>query len=477
MLLIRPIQAALLKASVIAILTSAIGTTFAEGEAKRPANVIVIVTDDMGYQDLGVTGLQDFETPQMDGLAKDGIRFTDGYVSASVCCPSRAGLLTARYQQRFGHEFNNFAVLEPGFTKADLGLDPGEKTIGDAMRAVGYRTLCVGKWHMGSGEAYHPLHRGFDECYSIDSGNRSYFPYKNDAGRSVRIQRNRDLVPEEEIDYVTDSLTDATVNWIGENRDTPFFIYLAYTAPHTPMHGKKEDIEQMKRIRDKNRRIYAAMMKSLDEGIGRIRGKLDELGLTRDTLILFVNDNGGATNNGSDNGRYRGMKGSKWEGGIRVPFFATWPGTLPAGKTFSHPVISLDILPTAVAASGKSYESAKPLDGVNLLPYLLREKEGEPHDVLFWRRGVAAAARMGSWKLLRVEGNEDLLFDLSKDPGERRNLARSEPGKLAKLKSLLSEWEKDLGPPKWTEGAKWEKNQVMKHRPEVDTRAKERKYP
>ncbi len=448
-------------------------------EATKGPNVIVIVSDDMGYADLGVHGSREIKTPNFDRLAQDGVRFTQGYVTASVCCPSRAGLLTGRYQQRFGHEFNGFWPLNPGYTEDDQGLPVDEKTIGDAMQAAGYKTIAIGKWHMGDREQFFMLNRGFDECYAIKSGNRSYWPYKEDVSEARRIWRNRELVPEEEIVYLTDSLTDAAVDFIEREaeEDKPFFMYLSYTAPHTPMHGKADDIEDYRHLTPQNRRVYAAMMKSLDEGVGRVRDTLTAQGIDENTLIIFINDNGGATNNGSDNGQYRGMKGSKWEGGIRVPYTMTWPGHVPSGRTYNHPVSALDILPTALGAADAAYPYDKELDGVNLLPFVRGEVKGKPHETLYWRRGVAAAVRDGDWKLIRTEGSPDLLFNLKTDPGERNNLARKNPRKLAELKAKLEAWESGMVEPIWSEGDKWERNQVMKHRMEINTRALERRYP
>ncbi len=443
--------------------------------AEKP-NVIVIITDDMGYIDLGVTGSKDVPTPNMDQLANDGVRFTQGYVTASVCCPSRAGLLTGRYQQRFGHEFNNFAIPINGFGKDDMGLHVDEKTIGDAFGANGYRTMMVGKWHMGDGPKYFPLNRGFDEMFGLKAGSRSYWPIKNPRD-SHAIYKDFDVIDESNLTYLTDNLTTAAVDFIDRHHDKPFFMYLSYTAPHGPMHAKESDLEALARIKDRKRRTYAAMMKSLDEGVGKVRQTLARHGLTENTLIVFINDNGGATGNGSDNGPYRGMKGSKWEGGVRVPYFITWPGRLPKGQTYDHPVSALDIMPTTLAAVGAEWDSALPLDGVNLVPYITGQSTGRPHDTLYWRRGVAAAVRDGDWKLIRSQGNPDLLFNLADDPGERENLADQHPQRVAQLKAKLSAWEKDLAPPRWTEGEKWQRFQVLKHRMEVDTRAEERKYP
>ena len=449
------------------------------GVAKRPANVIVVVTDDAGYVDFGCFGGKQIPTPHLDSIARAGVRCTHGYVSASVCAPSRAGLMTGRYQQRFGHEFNGPGRPEEGFTDADMGLDLREQTLGDAMKARGYRTMAIGKWHLGMGEAHHPLNRGFDEFFGMLGGARSFFPVKGNISGGGRMLRGRTVVPEEKLTYTTDDFTDEAVAFIRRNTETPFFLYLAHNAVHTPMHGKPDLIERFAEIEPKSRRTYAAMTAALDEGIGKLLATLRETKLESSTLVILINDNGGATNNASDNGPYRGMKGSKWEGGIRVAFLAQWPGRLPAGKTYDKPVISLDILPTCLAASGADPDRRKErkLDGVNLLPYLAGKKADPPHEILFWRRGVAAAVRKGPWKLIRVKGNPTLLFDLEKDRGETRDIAKDHPQVVSELLAALADWEKQLSPPKWVEGKHWETNQVLKHRLDVVGRAAERRLP
>ena len=443
----------------------------------RP-NIVVIVTDDAGYIDFGAYGGAQIPTPHIDSIARNGVRFTQGYVTASVCAPSRAGLLTGRYQQRFGHEFNGPNDPVPGYSLDDMGLDPSEVTVAEALREEGYRTMAVGKWHMGTQERFHPSRHGFDEFFGMLSGGRSYFPIKTEkiaAGRA--LLRNRDVVPEQEVTYTTDMFSDEAVSFIRRTKEQPFFLYLAYNAVHTPMHAKEEDLAAFPEIEDELRRIYAAMTRSLDEGVGRVLDALDQEGLADDTLLFFINDNGGATNNGSNNGPLRGMKGSKWEGGIRVPFMVRWPGKVPAGMTFDRPVSSLDILATSVNAAQGSLKGDSNLDGVNLLPFLDGRVVGDPHEMLFWRRGVAAAVRAGDWKLIRSESNPTLLFDLAQDLGETENLAPQHPGLVNELLAALEAWERDLAPPKWTEGEKWERNQIMKHRLEVSGRAMEREYP
>lgn len=445
---------------------------------KKP-NVIIILSDDAGYADFGFTGLEHFDTPNIDRLAAEGVVCTSGYVTASVCCPSRAGLLTGRYQQRFGHEFNNFAVICDGYSPEDMGLDVSEKTIGDLMQAQGYKTMALGKWHMGDLPRYHPNNRGFDEFYGFLGGNRSYFPYPKGKGNGGQVMyHNKRRVDEPtELTYVTDDLTSAALNFIRQNKDNSFCIYLAYNAPHTPNEAKEEHLKKLNDIKNWRRKSYAAMTISMDENIGRIQKTLRELDIEKNTLLIFVNDNGGATNNGSDNGQYRGMKGSKWEGGIRVPFIFTWPGTLPAGVSYDQPVSALDLVSTSLAVAGGNCTDVKKLDGVNLIPYLQGKDKTSPHEILFWRRGVAAAVRRGKWKLIRSMGNPNLLFNLDKDASETVNVADKHPEVVRELLEKLKDWESELAPPKWKEGQKWENFQFKKHRMEVNTRKLERKYP
>jgi arylsulfatase A-like enzyme len=292
------------------------------------------------------------------------------------------------------------------------------------------------------------------------------------------MYRNKTRIDEPaELTYVTDDLTTAALNFIKENKDNPFFIYLAYNAPHTPNEAKKEHLKKLDYIKDWRRKSYAAMTISMDENVGRITNTLKELDIEEKTLVVFVNDNGGATNNGSDNGQYRGMKGSKWEGGVRVPFIFTWPGTLPEGTTYDQPISALDLLPTSLALGGGTWNSDKKLDGVNLIPYLQGKDKTPPHEILFWRRGVAAAVRKGKWKLIRSTGNPNLLFDLDADISETTNLADKHPDVVKELLAALEDWESELAPPKWKEGQKWQNFQVKKHRMEVNTRELERKYP
>jgi arylsulfatase A-like enzyme len=464
-------------ASFLCLVLVAIGGNDWAAATERKPNVIIILSDDAGYADFGVEGCRDIRTPRIDSIAERGIRCTSAYVTASVCAPSRAGLITGRYQQRFGHEFNGPTRPAPGYTQADMGLDVNEKTIADRMHAAGYRCIALGKWHLGRGPRFFPLTRGFDEFFGFQAGSRSYFPYKKQPVVAQRIFRNEEEVPESEIRYTTDSLAKEAAAFICRNRDRPFFMYLAFNAVHTPMHAKPQDVERFQRIAQKKRRTYAGMMHALDQGVGHVLDTLQREQLTERTLLVFVNDNGGATTNASDNGPLRGMKGSKWEGGIRVPWLVQWPGVLPAGGVFKPSIITLDLLPTSLAAASARVPETAEFDGVNLLPYWKGEQQGEVHADLFWRRGVAAAVRHGPWKLIRVTGNPTLLFHLVDDPGETVDRAAQNPKMTALLLAKLAEWEQGLAPPKWVEAKRWEENQIKKHRMSVVGRDAERRLP
>lgn len=451
------------------------GSAAAQNKPLKKPNVIVIVSDDAGYVDFGCYGGKQILTPNIDGIAAKGIRFTDAYVSASVCAPSRAGILTGRYQQRFGFEHNTSNLVAPGFNLSDVGMDPAEQTIGDEMKANGYKTIAIGKWHQGEEAKHFPLQRGFDEFYGFIGGHRDFFAYKTTPTKEQAFYDNSEVVPESKVSYLTDMFTDRAINFIAENKEKPFFMYLSYNAVHTPMNAKKDLMERYASIADPGRRAYSAMMTSLDDNVGRVLEAIKQNQLDEHTLIIFVNDNGGATVNSSDNGPLRGMKGSKWEGGIRVAMLMKWPGQLPENKTYTLPVSALDILPTAIAAGNGKQKGIKKLDGVNLLPYLKRQQQKSPHQALYWRRGVAAAMRENQWKLIRVKDNV-LLFDLTKDLSEKNNLAQQHPAVVKEMLAKLARWEKGLDQPHWT-SPYGDQNQIMKHRMETTGREMERMYP
>jgi len=416
-------------------------TAAAAAASERPPNVVVIVSDDAGYADFSFQGSREVATPSLDELAGRGVRCTSAYVTASVCSPSRAGLLTGRYQQRFGHERN----VPPRYSEEN-GLPTEEVLLSDLLREEGYRTIALGKWHLGYAPHFHPLARGFDDYWGFLQGSRSYWPIE--GTRLNRLLRDREPV-EERFEYLTDALGEEAAHYVEAHRERPFFLYLAFNAVHTPMHARPDVLEELPSVEPKRRRQLVAMTISLDRAVGRLLAALREHGLERDTLVVFVNDNGGATNNASLNAPLRGTKGTPFEGGLRVPMLISWPARLPQGLVYDPPVSTLDVLPTALAAAGRQDPAPNALDGVDLLPFLSGEVEGRPHETLFWRRGAHRAVRDGDWKLVLQEDGEPMLFDLAADPGESHDLAVDEPERLAALVGKLEAWEAELIEPRW----------------------------
>ncbi|HEU4934928.1 MAG TPA: sulfatase [Vicinamibacterales bacterium] len=449
-----------------AILAGALATVLASAGAlsaqSRPPNIVMIVGDDMGYGDIGIHGSKDIPTPNIDALARAGIRFTDAYVTGPHCSPTRAGLLTGRYQQRFGHEVN----MGPG-AGPNGGLPLGETTMADRLKAAGYRTALFGKWHLGSAEPFHPLSRGFDEFYGFLGGEHSYFESSPNGANPLMDGRTR----VEASGYLTDVLTDRAVAFIKREKARPFFLYLAYNAVHTPMHAPEKYLTRFMGIADEQRRTYAAMMSAMDDGIGRTLDALRAEKLEEDTLVFFFSDNGGPTMptttiNGSTNTPLRGSKRQTWEGGIRVPFIIRWKGRLAEQKIDSRPIIQLDVLPTALAAAGVESKAEWKLDGVNLLPFLTGKLNGTPHETLYWRLFAHMAIRKGPWKLVKsAEGpllnadtsNPDLsgaqLFNLVDDIGEKNDLATAHPEKVKELADDWLRWSKEMATPLWGPGA------------------------
>lgn len=450
-------------------------SAYSAAATDQPPNVIVILVDDLGNADLSYNGCKDFQTPNIDALAKRGVIFTDAHATASVCAPSRAGLMSGKYQQHFGFECNS-----PG---GKNGMPHTVVTYADAMKDAGYETMALGKWHLGSQPEMHPNQQGFDHFSGFIGGGRAYFPLEKTSPASL-LQRNGIQVPEKEIGFLTNWLTDEALHMIDHRDESkPFFMYLAYNAPHEPIQALPEDLAKVKNIPDKHRRTYAALVHNLDSNIGKLLAALDQSKLTDNTLIFFASDNGGATTNGSDNGIYRGMKGSKWEGGHRVPYIVRWPaGGISGGKSSGMLVSTLDFMATSLDACGRGGRIAElGLDGKSLLPGLHITEPAGGHEALFFRRAVAAAVREGPWKLIRVE-NEDgtfrtLLFNLDDDIGETVDLSEKQSERLSALSGELGRWEQHLQPPAWREGAYWEKNQRLKHRLGVIGREAERKLP
>lgn len=412
-------------------------------------NVIVILADDLGYADVGFHGCRDIRTPNLDRLADQGIVCTAGYVSHPFCSPTRAGLLTGRYQQRFGHENN------PTFNPQDeqTGLPSGEITIADVLRKAGYVTGAVGKWHLGAAAPFHPRVRGFDEFIGFLGGGHSYF-FKTEARRSpeylVDVERNGQPL-QWKGRYLTDVLSDEALAFVDRHKAAPFLLYLAYNAPHTPLEAPPEYIEKYASIADEKRRVYAAMVTAVDDGVGRLLDRLEDLGLDEQTVLFFLSDNGGPVGiNGSSNQPLRAGKGSVYEGGIRVPYVVRWKGHLQPAR-YGEAVSSLDIFPTAAAVAGGQLPTDRHIDGVNLLPYLRGRQSGAPHETLFWRTGGGAAFAVRTYgdKLVRHSDRNDELYDLSSDTPESHDRLAAEARAARQLRGLLEQWNSQLVPPKW----------------------------
>lgn len=412
----------------------------------RP-NVLIILSDDQGWGDVGFNGGTDIPTPNLDRLASNGVSFEQGYASHPYCSPSRAGLLTGRHQQRFGHENNT----PHGDTTSGLPLD--ELMISEVLQAGGYRTCAIGKWHLGDDEKFWPNQRGFDDWYGFYGGGMGYWGSTGKKPKMSGVLRDGNLVPQSELTYLTDDFSREAVNYIEtyHQEEAPFFMYLAYNAPHAPIQATEEYLKMVEHIEYGDRAAYAAMVAGMDVGIGNVIDALKKTGEFENTLIFFYSDNGGHLH-GANNQPYRGHKGMLFEGGIRVPFLVSWPQGIEGTYRYQESITALDVFPTIIAATGVENTKEEPLDGVNLLPYLNGEIQGAPHDRMFWRYsdGAGYVVRDGDLKLIKSEYKQDyLLFDLSKDRFEHTNLAEQMPEKLQEMQRLYEEWSSGLIPAKW----------------------------
>jgi len=402
----------------------------AVANGRRP-NIIVIVADDLGYADLGCYGGRDVPTPNIDSLAANGVRFTNGYVTAPVCSPTRAGLITGRYQQRFGHEFNPGGAPEENF-----GLPLDQTTLPQILKGHGYATGMVGKWHLGTRPKYRPTERGFDEYFGFLGGAHAYLDLKREGPNPIL----RGTTPVAEREYLTDAFAREAGKFIDRHHDETFFLYLTFNAVHTPQQATSTYLARFAHIPDPRRRTMAAMLSAMDDAVGHVLETLRKQGIEDDTLILFISDNGGPTpSNASRNDPFSGFKAQLWEGGIRVPFIVQWKRQIPAGRTEDVPVHSLDIVPTALAAAGIPLPPN--MDGRNLMNVGDR--------ALYWRFGEPRAIRRGDYKLLMLPGQRPALFDLSKDPGEKHDLAAENPQRVTELLAEYERWDREMMPPQW----------------------------
>ncbi|SHF91608.1 Arylsulfatase A [Mariniphaga anaerophila] len=424
-----------------------------EPESKKKPNILLILTDDMGYADLSVNGSKQVATPSIDRIADAGVTFTQAYVTGPVCGPSRCGLLSGMYQNRFGAE-HNWNDFPEHYKEEYVGIDPTLNIMSDYIKGNGYSTAMIGKWHVGETKDMMPNARGFDYSFWM-GGHHSYFP-KADKNK---LHRNDGPVTEIKVPYLTDWFTEEAIDWINKNHETnPWFVYLAYNTPHTPLQAKEEDLAKYAHIKDKKRQTYLAMQDCLNQSIGRIFETLESTGQLDNTIIIFTNDNGGPCGaNASINAPYRGEKSTYLEGGVRVPLFISWPGKIKPGSKYEVPVTLMDLTPTLLAAiesteEPETYEIERTypdgvFDGVNLFPFIYGNKpeKARPHQTLYWRTAFRGKAiRDGDWKLIVTPHDLPMLYNLAEDVQEMNNLTLTMPEKARELKSKLANWEASL---------------------------------
>lgn len=421
-----------------ALFLAALLSTSALAAADKP-NILVFYLDDMGWAQPGCYGGKLAPTPNIDSLATNGVRFTNGYVSACVCAPSRVGLMTGRYQQRSGHDANT--------TRAGTELVTSETTMAQRLKAAGYATAITGKWHLGDGPEFLPVARGFD----LSMGTISNLG----EGKGPSFYRGSELLKElPGAPITTPIFTREAVKFIEANRSQPWFLYLPFNAVHAPHVATDAWLEKYSQL-DKRLQNYAAAIGEVDAAIGTVLGKLRELGLEENTLVFCISDNGGASGD-AEMGGLRGRKWFVWEGGIRVSWLAQWKGRIPGGRVVDTPVIQLDVLPTALAAAGVDVKQEWNLDGVNLLPFLEGRDKSLDRDALYWRFGVQYAVRQGDWKLVKAAKDmTPMLVNLASDPSEQTDLAAREPDKAKSLQALWDKWNAQMQPPRW-EDKRWD---------------------
>jgi arylsulfatase A-like enzyme len=461
---------------------------------ERPPNIVLILADDLGWNDLtfnggGVAG-GTVPTPHIDSIAAEGVSFTNGYAANGTCAPSRAALMSGRYGTRFGFEFTptppgmmqlvrfmgaeqdgrlRETIIYPDAERVayeDMGMPASEITLAELLADQGYHTAHIGKWHLGRSNGMAPHDQGFDESLLMASGlylpedhpdvvnsKQDFDPIDRFLWAAMRFAASFNGGMNFEPDrYLTDYYTEQAVEVIDANKDRPFFLYLAHWAPHTPLQAAREDYEALSHIDNHRERVYAAMIRSLDRGVGRVLAALEENGIDDNTLVLFTSDNGGAHYIGLPevNQPFRGWKITLFEGGIHVPFFAKWPGHITPGAVVTDPVHHFDLYATAAAAAGAALPSDRKMDGVDLIPFTTGEATGVPHERLFWRSGTSQSALVNGWKLnVSDPPGRSWLFDLRSDPTEQNDLAETRPDKLAELTAALAAHNAEQPPPAW----------------------------
>jgi arylsulfatase A-like enzyme len=487
------------------VITSLIILTSLQAIAQvKPPNIILIITDDLGYSDLASYGNRHIQTPNIDALGKDGFRFTQAYVSAPICGPSREGIFTGRYQQRFSDEFMPYDDFDPAFIKNlrahygslkksnpglvnlkpnllvnrkkfNDGLPASEITIAQLLKQKGYATGYVGKWNLGVGDGFYPEQRGYDYSYYFEGALTRYVDDPIDTNRyinqhlpwsfselpawasrygSTAIREGYNTV--RDTGYLTFSFAFKAIDFIDKHKNDPFFLTLAFNAPHDPFQVPKEYFSRIQGVTDTVQRVYYGMIEAMDDAIGQVIQKLKDAGIDKNTLIIFLSDNGGATyTKATTNAPLHGGKCTHFDGGLLVPFFIKYPSVLSGNNTYDAPVSSLDIFTTIAAATNTSLAADRVYDGVNLIPFLNKEKESLPHIVFYWRNSYSKAIRKGEWKLyINTKSKKTYLFNLVNDREELHDLSTQNPGKVNELQKELEQWEKaQFIRPRWKSGA------------------------
>ncbi|WP_197705550.1 sulfatase family protein [Labilibaculum antarcticum] len=456
---------------------SCAGTAEKKAKDSRP-NILVILCDDLGYSDVGFNGAKDIPTPALDGLAESGTIFSAGYVTHPFCGPSRASIMTGRYPHTMGVQFN----LPPNSETIGKGVPVEETFISKTLQESGYYTGAIGKWHLGSVPKYHPNKRGFDEFFGFLGGGHEYFPdeyrekyeKQKKAGKKVIFEY---LLPLEhngksvrETEYLTDAFSREAVRFVDDasKKEKPFFLYLAYNAPHVPLQAKKEDLEKFSQIKDEHRRTYAAMVYAVDRGVEEIIESLKANGQFDNTLIVFLSDNGGKLSKGATNYPLREGKGSACEGGYRVPMFFHWPNKVPAGEHFNHPVSALDFYPTFTQLGGAKMPEGKILDGKNIWSDFISGKDAHKGDMIYCLRHrtgfTDVGARRDQWKALRLNNEPWKLYDVDKDMAEKFDKSAEHPEILKELISEAEKWSQTHIQPRWWHdeqtGIDWKENKM-----------------